>query len=486
MARRRVAGLLGVALLVTLSLLAGWGAGMLYQPVVAALSLPGWPWWGPRVRVGEREFRPNIRVKPDVAVRLVVWDVEQPALRASGGWQSVLSEAVSAFQARYPNVTVTTRILSWTEFGRAVTEAFEKGEPPDILGTPDAIYRFDARFQVPLQRYIEPRLPSDPSQALLPGALQLASQGDELWAVPRWVEWYGWVKRAQSEGSRRWLDAGSPLTWRYLAMTLTPPGDESIWQRSRLEASAAWMASARLSGGRVRSGVPLRRPDLSVLEPLYSGEADAVGPVSGRLLLRLGWWPYPEAPVPRAALVAAPFDETERERLPGPLLTASGYTVFARTEADDVRLQVAAELALHLAWWTSRAISGREGVIPLWNPAWDESAPRRRRPPETEEPPWWHEMSFPPGAMPLLAAPIDEGQARCSRPGADGQGGALVPAGPALWGARPWEEALHEERVVREAAAKLASGRLELTDFVKQVAHPFAQSGPGPGSDPVR
>ena len=473
----------------TLSLLVGWGAGTLYQPVAAALSIPGWPWWGPRVRVGDREFRPNVRVKPDVALRLAVWDVDQPALRGAGGWKAVLSDAMRAFRARYPNVEAEIRILSWTEYAGAVTEALEKGEPPDVLGTPDAVYRFDARHQVPLEHYVGPRLPSDPAHALLPGALPLASQGGRLWGVPRWAEWYGWVRRAQGEGRRLWLDAGSALTWRYLAMAVTPAGEQPVWQRSRVEAAAAWLASAPLSGGPVRSGVPLRRADLSLLEPLFSGEADVVGPVSGRLLFRLGWWPYPAAAAPRPAFAAAPTDAAERERMPGPLLSASGYAVFARAGADSVRVQVAAELALHLARWTSRAIAGREGVIPLWNPAWPEATPGRRRSSgEPEAPPWWHGMHLPPGAAALLAAPAGEGQAGGDRSAPDGQGAGLAPGAPALWGARAWEEALHEERVVQEAAGRLASGQMDLADFVRRVAYPDRRNGPGPGpgNAPVR
>ena len=475
MARRSVTGPVVAALLVGLALLAGWRAVTSRPPAWPDLSLPGWPWWGPRVKVGEREFRPNVRVKPDVAVHLVVWDVDQPALRAVGGWEAVLREAVRAFRARYPNVEAEVRILSWTEFGRAVTEALEKGEPPDVLGTPDAIYRFDARYQVPLEHYVKSRLPSDLSQVLLPRSLQLASEGDRLWGVPRWVEWYGWVRRAGGEGRRLWLDAGSSLTWRYLAMTVTPAGEQPVWQRARVEAAAAWMASAPLAGGPVRSGVPLRRRDLSLLEPLFTGETDAVGPVNGRLLLRLGWWPYSGAAASGPASAAlAPSDDGERGRMPGPLLSASGYAVFARAEADSTRVVVAAELAMHLARWTSRAISGHEGVIPLWNPHWNEGASRSRRGAQgVEELPWWHDLRFPPGTEALLAVPAaEEGKAGRSRSRAGAPAAGPVAAGPALSGARPWEDALHEERVVREVAAKLSDGRLELADFVKEVAYP--------------
>ncbi|WP_324669568.1 hypothetical protein [Geochorda subterranea] len=471
MTRRRIVSWWPVVVLVAAALLVGWGIGSLYDPVVSALSLPRWPWWGPRVRVGEREFRPDLRPRPDVTMDLQVWDVDQPARREAGGWPQVLAEGIEAFRARYPNATVQVRVLPWREYARTVGEALRMGQLPDVLGTPDAIYLLDARWQVPLRRYMEPRLPRVRSLAIMPGAWDLVTREEEWWGVPRWVEWHGWLKRAGAAPGRVWVDSGHPLTWRYLAMTLTPPSPEPVWQRQRLEAAAAWMAAAPLGGGRVQSGVPLHRPDLSLLEPLYSGEADAVGPVSGRLLRRLGAWPYPASATADVSLVAAPGDVEEAGRLPGPLLSASGYLVLARPGADDVRVQLAFELAWHLARWTARALAGFEGVVPVWNPQWQEPASRRqlRDAPPPDAVPWWHGLALPPGIDVLLqtpAAPEGPGASGAS----SGGGAPLAAPGPAVWGARPWQELSHELDAVREAADRLASGRAGLAVFLKEAA----------------
>lgn len=458
-------------LVLVAAVLLGGGIGMLYEPLLEALPLPRWPWWGPRVQVGEREFRPDVRVRPDVTLELQVWDVDQPALLEAGRWQQVLTEGLEAFRARYPNVTAQVRVLSWTEYPDAVTEALQMGDLPDVLGTPDAVYFLDARWQVPLRRYMEPRLPQVRSMAMMPGAWDLVSRDDEWWGVPRWVEWHGWLKRAGTAQPRVWLHSGHPLTWRYLAMTLTPPSPGPVWQRQRLEAAAAWVAAAPVSGGRAQGGIPLQRSDLSLLEPLYTGEADAVGPVSGRLLRRLGAWPYPASATPQAGLVAAPVDAEEASRLPGPLLSASGYLVLARPGADDVRVQVAFELAWHLARWTAWALSGFEAVVPVWNPQWQEPPSRRqlRDAPPPEYVPWWHGLALPPGVDVLLQTPpVSEGSPTSSTR-ASGDAPPLLSSGPAVWGARPWEEALHEMHAVREAAARLASGRIGLGDFLGQA-----------------
>ena len=477
---RRLAGWLPVAVLAAAALGTGWGIGRLYEPAAAALALPGWPWWGPRVRVGDRQFRPDVRVRPDVALTLEVWDVDQPAFRAdaSGGWEAVLAQALEAFRARYPNVTAEVRVLPWSRYVEAVSEGLRLGTLPDVLGTPDGIYIIDPTWQVPLRRYLEPRLPRDPAAAVLPGVWRLTESGGEWWGVPRWVEWYGWLGRAGG-GPRVWMASGSALTWRFLAMTLTPPSAGPLWQRERLEKAAAWMASAPVSGGPVRAGVPLQRDDMSLLEPLYTGEADAAGPVSGRLLKRLGWWPYPEAPSAEAAMRPLAPAGGLGGGLPGPLLSASGYLVMARPGADDTRVQLAFELALHLARQASGAVSGREGVIPVWNPGWHEPQRRgRQREGPSEGPPWWSGARFPPGAEPLLQ-PRHEPGSRPAGAGAGGEPGSLAPPGPALWGARPWPEVVHEEQVVRQAAARLGDGRASVAEFI-------AQASQGSGAPPGR
>lgn len=456
----------------------GWGGGGPPEPARAAISLPAWPWWGPRVRVGDREFRPGVRVKREVTLKLTVWDVDQPALRATGGWEAALWQGVAAFRERYPNVAVEVRVMRWSEYDRVVSEALRKGEFPDVLGTPEITYQFDPAVQVPLELYLKALLPSDPSGALLPGALALVSEGQRVWGVPRWAEWTGWVQRTGVQPRRIWLDAGNPLTWRYLSMVLKPPAPGSVWSRERLEAAAAWIASAPLPGPRTRHNAPGRRRDLSLLEPLYAGEAQLVGPISGRLAFRMGWWPSLQGTPgssPDAALVSAGLDQASL--VPGPLISTSSYAVFARPGATSESLQVAVELALHLARWTSRAITGRDGVIPVWNPGWEEAANERRKPAEdAEATAWWRSLALPPGALEVLVPPVQPEGGRRPRPA--GRPGPPSPTG--VWGALPWHDALHEQATVALAAARLAEGRVALPDFVKQAAAPAEPPGAGP------
>ncbi|WP_324715951.1 hypothetical protein U7230_11335 [Carboxydochorda subterranea] len=511
----------GVAVLVAaLLLVAGpWGvrrAERGEQPVLGfSLSLPSWPWWGPRVRVGDKELRPGIRVRPGTPVRLVLWDVEQPTLKRSGGWAQVLEQGVAAFRRRYPGVEVEIRVLGWNEWDEAMTKAAQGGPLPDVLGTPDATFHFDPARHVPLelywQQYWRRQLKRSPEEAVLPGALRLASSQGHLWGIPRWMEWMGWIRRTDRDVGGISTDIGSPLTWRYLALTLpgrqagstplaTRAGEKAVappaavWQEARLQAAARWLQEA--AGGRnaTQDGLPRRRGDRSLLEALFDGTAGTAGPVSGRLLYRLGWWPQGGSGQGGTFTPAPGEDDGGKEgriRLPGPLLAASSYAVLAGPQSDSPRVQLAFELAVHLARWTSQAIAGHEGVVPVWRAGGDPEQVARQAPPERAggdeqppPPPWWASTAFPPGTRTILTTPSP-----VERKGQQAMGQVEPPG----MGAQEWTDRMQELQVVAERVRKLAAGEESLVEFIERTrvvpvppqALP-ARPAPGGGRAPDR
>lgn len=451
-----------------------WGEGV---REALSFSLP-WPWWGPKVHVGGQQFRPGVRLRPDVVDRLVLVDVDQPAIRDAGGWRHVLEQGVEAFRQRYPGVEVEIRVVKWSDWDRIVSGPLEGDQLPDVLGTPEATYRFPTALQVPLELYWRHLVPGDPALAILPGALVYARRGDHLWGIPRWMEWWGWARR---EGEARVIsvDAGNPVTWWYLALqeqapaegglggsgvrSATPsqgePGSPlelpSLWSEEAMERAVRWVTSVDAAAGKTEQGVPRSRRDRAVLEGVFEGSAQAAGPISGRLAYRFGWWPTGTASGKRPAILLAPRDPAEAARLPGPVLQASSYSVFARPGATSEHVQLAVELAVLMAQWTSRTITGRDGVVPVWRPDWTpelshEESERQRRPEEPPPPPWWAGTTFPPATERLLTD------------GSSAGGGTGA-------GALDFADAAFERDVVAKAARDLVNGKLSLNAFVERV-----------------
>ena len=454
-------------------------------------GIPGWPWWGPRVQVGERTFRPGVRPSPHRLVRLVVWDVVQPSEQGPRWWEEVLREGVRTVRRRYPGLEAEVRLFRWREIDGALEQALSRGEPPDVLGTTDATYLFDRGRQVPLNLYLQHTTDPALRAEMLPGALALASDGSTLWGIPRWVEWAGWVARRrpgvrdkpgslEAESTEQLaIDLANPLTWRLLAETVpasptrAPQGQPtSTWEPERVHAAARWVQAAR------RKLVdPWRVAQEGVLEPLRRGEAWAAGPISGRLAYRLGLWPADphQKPSGESGLEGVELAGGAEAGLPpGPLLSASSFVLFVRPETDDERLRLAWELAVQLARLSSQVMAHADGVIPAWNPHPDSSSavglgsatgPLSSGPASPFSPvsrvmvngsgAWWDSYPFPPGAAPLVT--------RSEPPALLGH-----PAGRD--GARPWSDSLHQHGPVAQAALSLARGRMSLDAFTRQVA----------------
>lgn len=450
-------------------------------PKVAMLR---WP-WGPTVQVGERTFRIDVRPDPRRRVRLVVWDVAQPPGPGRFRWKAVLEEAIAYVRQTYPALEVELRVLTWQQLDAELEQALRQQTPPDVLGTPETTYVYDRRWQVPLEGYLAHALDPQVRADLLPGAAVLAEAEGRLWGLPRWVEWTGWAVRTQGGGARMAVDLANPLAWRMLALTApasaggadgvgSSPGGGSIWSAGRLGEAQSW-----LDGLRPHLVPPARVAELGPAELLLRGEAAAGGPVTGRLAYRLGAW---AGAGPRSASAASPSAlalagtlavQGAAAQLPGPLISASSYVLFAPPGADDARLRLAWEVAVALARHTARALAGTEGVIPAWNP----EPPRPVTParpvvpgrPGGRTPPaggsaWWERYSFPPGAREALLG-------RASSPGAGtGQEGGLPAFGARARGALDWSDGLHERNVVAPWALRLARGRVSLEEFVRAVS----------------
>ena len=437
------------------------------------LTMPRWP-WGPRVQVGERTFRIDARPDPRRPVRLVLWDVAQPSGPGRSTWKAVLEESITSLRQTYPALEVELRLLTWQELDIELEQALRQEAPPDVLGTPETTYVYDPRWQVPLEGYLAHALDPQVRAELLPGAASLAASGDRLWGLPRWVEWTGWAARHQGGGARLAVDLANPLLWRMLVLTAAPPADglsptrgSSIWSAGRLREAQRW-----LEGLRPHLVRPARVAELGPVELLMRGEAVAGGPVTGRLAYRLGLWADAGAGSARAeassalALAGMLAAQGLAAQLPGPLISASSYVVFAPPQADDARLRLAWELAVALARHGARALAGAEGVIPAWNPQPQPLASRGRRSgrtPQAGEPAWWEQYPFPPEAREALVA---AGDLRGGRPQA--AGGATRPRAVA-GGALDWSDGLHEQNMVARWAFQLASGRIELDEFVRRV-----------------
>lgn len=480
-----------VMLLLSLSMVVGYAAGS------AALQLPGWPWWGPRVQVGERQFRVQVKVPPAAPLTLTVWDVSQPA-STGPGWEGVLHQAVQVFKERYPALTVEVRILRWSEFDEALRKALADGKPPDVVGTGRFTYRVGTAYQVPLERYLADADPAS-ERNVMPAALELATSVEDghLWGIPRWVEWSGWLIRQNVQSVRAvGLDLANPATWRYLVLTLAPPGP-SLWAGPSLRAAADWL-QATAQARRLQPGGGSRGSALGLLWD--QGAVDAAGPVTGRLAWRLGVWPAPASapPVPPPGTagqapvmagrggesrwgLAGTFPVEGGANLPGPALSASSYLVFAGPEATDRRVRAAAELAIFLARWTSQEIVARDGVISAWNPLAPRTPLEYERAAREEPPPagpatWWSQLALPPGTAEALERLAGQHTARIAAarsrswwrrgPAPDAQRAAAV-----AWGALDWQDALHETARVVGALRRQGHGMpSDLSRLVDQLA----------------
>ena len=476
---------------------AGTWKGAAWSPRLLSVETPGsraaaaspkvamlrWP-WGPRVQVGERTFRIDVRPDPRRPVRLVVWDVAQPPGPGRSRWKTVLEEAIASVRQVYPALEVELRVLAWQQLDAELEQALRQQTPPDVLGTPETTYVYDPRWQVPLEGYLAHALDPPARAELLPGAASLAEAEGRLWGLPRWVEWTGWAVRTQGGGARMAVDLANPLTWRMLVLTAPASargvdgagsslGGRSIWSGERLREVQSW-----LDGLRAQLVPPARVAELGPLELLLRGEAAAGGPVTGRLAYRLGAWAVAG---PRSAGAAAPSAlalagalavQGAAAQLPGPLISASSYVLFAPPGADDARLRLAWEVAVALARHTARALAATEGVIPAWNPEPPRPVtPRRpvmpgrpggRTPPGG--PAWWERYSFPPGAREALLA----GGGSAGAGTGEQRGFPAFRAG--VRGALDWSDGLHERDVVAQWALRLARGRVRLEEFVRQVS----------------
>ena len=447
-----------------------WAAAAAGMALFGALAWSLWPAgpWGPRVQVGERNFPVGARPDPRRRLELVLWDLRQPGPQPGVAWADVVERALAPLRARYPLLQVRVRLLGWEQLDGELEQALARQQPPDVLGTPEATFIYDRRWQVPLEGYLASAAGPGVREQLLPLAAQLAGAGARLWGVPRWLEWAGWAI-SRNGGSRRRLavDLANPLTWRLLVLSSPSgvgpgPGDGgSIWTAERLREGWAWLQGVQAHL------LPSRRvAELGPWELLSRGEAAAAGPLSGRMAFRVGLWAGgrgPARPRPGVAALAAPVAvEGAAAQLPGPLLSASSYVVFAPPGSDAGRVRVAWELALNLAKAASAAMAGVEGVLPAWDPS---AAPEGAESGRPEGPAWWERYGLPPGVREALRDAASSGAGWAGGRGARPPGGGAV-----LQGALEWADWLHEQRVVARWAPELAQGRLSPEEFVARVS----------------
>ena len=75
---------------------------------------------------------PWVRVDPEKQYTLKIWSTRWPMFRDGYGYDDLVEEVISEFQAEYGNVDVEYVLLPLDEVGKAISEAVENRTPPDI------------------------------------------------------------------------------------------------------------------------------------------------------------------------------------------------------------------------------------------------------------------------------------------------------------------------------------------------------------------
>lgn len=143
---------------------------------------------------------PWVRVDPEKQYTLKIWSTRWPMFRDGYGYDDLVEEVISEFQAEYGNVDVEYVLLPLDEVGKAISEAVENRTPPDICIGPFDPSLVGTGLVVPLNMFIcdEPRddIKATPAWDFEASSLQAVSVDNRIWAWPSWISVKSWAGNA--------------------------------------------------------------------------------------------------------------------------------------------------------------------------------------------------------------------------------------------------------------------------------------------------
>lgn len=143
------------------------------------------------IPVGDVKIDPESEINPEREYTLILWEHEVPLPWETGAHRQVLEEAVLEFESVWPNVKVDLQVFDWYEDHARLREAIEKGQPPDVYGMPMDVRLIDANWQIPVGPYQSEASRDD----MMDAAITAVSDGNGMWAWPRWIRTMVWVAR---------------------------------------------------------------------------------------------------------------------------------------------------------------------------------------------------------------------------------------------------------------------------------------------------